>query len=907
MNDNLRSRILPYAWSLAAVAIAVGIQLLLAPFLGGALPFATLFPAVFLVAYLWGIGPTALATLVGTAAALYFFIEPIYSFDLSDPRAHIGVVLFAGSSLAAGWFGEVWSRANRRAEAAAQLARKEAGIARQEAASAQRQMAIAAAAQQALQRSEAELSDFFENASAPMHWVARDGVVLRANQAELDMLGYQREEYVGHNIAEFHLDPVEAERLLGRLAAGELVRRFPARLRCKAGQVKHVLIDSSPYRADGEVVHIRCLTRDVTLDQQAHEARERLAAIVASSSDAIIGKTLDGTVTSWNAAAERIFGYPAAEMVGQSVFRLIPEELHDSEREVLEQLRRGETVEFAEAERIRRDGERIWISLSVSPIRDSAGVIIGAASIKRDVTGRRKVEAQLRQRQEELQLAHDAARIGVWRWDIATNELRWDDGLRQLYGLAPDQQVRGFDDFLERVHPEDRDRVVRGMQQALTASVPVDAEFRVILPDGRIRWLVDLGRVTADPQGKPAYITGVSMDVTERRAVEDHLRETQRLQAVGQLAGGIAHEANNQMTVVLGAAQFLLRRPDLAPASRQDIELIGQAAERTAAITQQLLAFSRRQMLQLQDVDLNRIVQSIEPVLRRSLAENHELVVRKAGDVGPVQVDPRQLEQVLLNLTLNARDAMPQGGRLTIELSQRVVTPHETWDEGEAPPPGIYAVIEAADTGEGMDRATMQRIFEPFFTTKPLGQGTGLGLSVVHGIIAQTGGHVRVDSEPGKGAVFRLYLPVVTAVHRAEPPAATGITSPKQGLVALVVEDDEVVRAMATRGLLEAGYTTLEAVNGRAALELIRGLEGRLDVVITDIGMPEMDGYDLARHLEQEWRDLPIVYMTGYGDVDVAGPCLRKPFAPDALVRKVAEVLAFGTRSPGAARLAHER
>ena len=299
----------------------------------------------------------------------------------------------------------------------------------------------------------------------------------------------------------------------------------------------------------------REVRQSIAEEKAAQEAVARLAAIVSSSSDAIIGKTLDGIVTSWNSAAERIFGYPRSEMVGQSVFKLIPDELHEAEREVLARLRRGESVELSETERIRKDGKRIWISLSVSPIRDITGVIIGAASIKRDVT--------------------------------------------------------------------------------------------------------------------------------ESRLMRQHLHDTQRFQAVGQLAGGIAHEANNQMTVVLGASQFLLRRPDLAASARQDIELIRRAAERTASITQQLLAFSRRQVLELRDVDLNRVVQTIEPILRRSLAESQELSVRLKLRDAVVRADPRQLEQVLLNLTLNARDAMPSGGHLTIETdSVELAAQDITW-EGE--------------------------------------------------------------------------------------------------------------------------------------------------------------------------------------------------------------------------------
>jgi PAS domain S-box-containing protein len=498
-------------------------------------------------------------------------------------------------------------------------------------------------------------------------------------------------------------------------------------------------------------------------EKEAREAMARLAAIVASSGDAIIGKTLDGVITSWNAAAERTFGYQSSEMVGQSVFKLIPEELHDSERAVLAQLRRGETVQLSETERVRKDGKRVWISLSVSPIRDATGVIIGAASIKRDVT--------------------------------------------------------------------------------------------------------------------------------EARLMRQHLHDTQRFQAIGQLAGGIAHEANNQMTVVLGASQFLLRRPDLAPSAREDIELIRRAAERTATITQQLLAFSRRQILELRDVDLNRVVQTIEPVLRRSLSESHELIVRLRLRDAVVRADPRQLEQVLLNLTLNARDAMPGGGRLTIETDSVELTAEDGSSDTDGPAPGAYAIVLVKDTGRGMDRATLQRAFEPFFTTKAVGQGTGLGLSVVHGIINQSGGTIRVESELGKGTTFTLYLPISSAGRGPEPSADTGTMATEHGRVALVIEDDPVVRSMAARGLREAGYIVLEAVNGREAVDLIRSHTGRLDVAVTDIGMPEMDGYDVARWLGEERPGIPIVFMSGYGDPEPKVPFLQKPFAPDVLVRRVGQVL----------------
>jgi PAS domain S-box-containing protein len=753
------------------------------PWIGSALPFITLYPAVFVAAVLGGFGPGVLATMLSAVMALHLYIDPADSLALTDPVARFGVALFTASGLATSWLGEARLRAQRRmsqalveARATATHAAEEASRAEEEAvkaeeATAEAEMAAQDAAEalerqfhaeQALRRSEEALADFFDNASTPLHWVGEDGSILRVNQAELNMLGYERDEYVGRHIAEFHVDQPVIEDILTRLLAGEVIHSCPARLRCKDGAIKDVLIDSSAYRPEGRFMHTRCFTRDVTLEKQAQEAVARLAAVVSSSSDAIISKTLEGVITSWNAAAEQIFGYRAAEMVGQSVFRLIPEELHDSERFVLDQLRQGKAVELSESERIRKDGTRIWISLSVSPVRDTSGAIIGAASIKRDIT--------------------------------------------------------------------------------------------------------------------------------EWRLLAENLRETQRIQAVGQLAGGIAHEANNQMTVVLGGAQFLLRREDLPPDARTDVEFIQRAAQRTASITQQLLAFSRRQPQQLQDVDLNRVVESLEPVLRRALLENQELVVRLELSDGLIRADPRQLEQVLLNLTLNARDAMPDGGRLTVETCEVTQTP-ESQGGKERLPPGRYAALAVEDTGCGMDAETMRRAFEPFFTTKEVGVGTGLGLSVVHGIVNQTGGHIRVGSEPGKGTTFTVYFPVTVAGRPSEPADAREPAPLAHGRVALLAEDDALVRAMAARGLDEAGYTVIEAANGRAALEAVRDHTSPVDIVVTDLGMAEMDGYELGRILHEERPDLPILYMSGYGDADTAHPLLRKPFSPDVLVQKVNEML----------------
>jgi two-component system, cell cycle sensor histidine kinase and response regulator CckA len=421
-------------------------------------------------------------------------------------------------------------------------------------------------------------------------------------------------------------------------------------------------------------------------------------------------------------------------------------------------------------------------------------------------------------------------------------------------------------------------------------------EIEVVRKDGtRVILSVNAAPIR-DPAGD--IVAGVSTfnDVTHRRRVEQHLRQVQQMEAVGRLAGGVAHETNNQMSVVLSAASFILHRPDLAPQVRTDIEAIQRAAERTAAVTAQLLAFGRRQILRPQILNLNEVIQEFAPVLRRTLGEDSTLVLLPDPAIGPVRADRGQIEQVLLNLALNSRDAMPRGGRLTIETSSvRLDEEYVSFKTDVVIRPGLYVRIAVSDTGHGFDRQTLNHLFEPFFTTKPVGQGTGLGLSTVYGIVKQSEGYIWAYSEPGQGAAFKIYLPVDSTATTRPPDREPETAHANLGEVILVVEDEEAVRSMTARLLESEGYKVLTAADGVEALDCIQREIRRLDLVITDVAMPAMNGRELADQLKRIRPGLPVLFMSGYTDdemvrrglIEPAHPFLSKPFTPEILAGTV--------------------
>ncbi len=519
------------------------------------------------------------------------------------------------------------------------------------------------------------------------------------------------------------------------------------------------------------------------------------------------------------------------------------------------------------------------------------GLLLAAA-----VTRERETATDvLRRRDEQLRMALDAARMGVWFWSATDNRLTWDDALRRMYGVGPGEQIASYGDFIGRVHPDDREFVEGTVRRALADGGRLDYEFRILLPDGQVRWIADQGRVIPGDNGGPAGMTGACTDVTDRRTAEEQLRLAHHMESVGRLAGGVAHEANNQMSVVIGAAHFILARPDIPPAVRTDAEFIRKAAERTAAVTAQLLAFSRRQVLRPQVLDLNGVLEKFRPVLQRTMGEDCLVRLRLDPALGPVKADPGQLEQVLLNLALNARDAMPRGGALSIETSATELSQGSAGAEhGITVRPGRYVLIVVSDTGHGMDRATLAHAFEPFFTTKGIGQGTGLGLATVYGIVKQSDGYVWAYSEPGQGTTIKVYLPVTEELTHAAPEELTLLPAANGELI-LIVEDEAPVRAIAARALTDVGYRVLEAESGAIAIELLRRSPDRPALVLTDVVMPGMSGSELAAAVSRLAPGTPVLFTSGYTDGEIlrrgllepGADFLPKPFSPEALVRAV--------------------
>jgi PAS domain S-box-containing protein len=550
--------------------------------------------------------------------------------------------------------------------------------------------------------------------------------------------------------------------------------------------------------------------------------------------------------------------------------------------------------------------------VSVVPARIGTKLVGMVASL-RDVSERARADASLQQHRAFLDKAQEVAHIGSWVFDIPTNLVGWSLETHRIFGVP----LGGFggspEEFFSMVHPDDYDAVRAATDAVLYDRAPCDVTHRIVRADGTVRWVHEQADVIRDAEGGAVRMIGTVQDITERRLLEEQLRQSQKMEAIGRLAGGIAHDLNNALTAIAGYAELALGQVADDHPARADVKEIRRAAERAGSVTKQLLAFSRKQLLAPRVFSLNDTVGGLARLLSRLLGSDIQVHSKIGSNVPPVLGDPGQVEQAIINLAVNARDAMPKGGRLTLETT--VIDVDEAFARSHVPmTTGRYTVLRASDTGHGMSHETQTRIFEPFFTTKDIGKGTGLGLSMVYGTLKQIGGFIFVDSEIGRGTTFSLFFrpaqsgsitaPAAPATAAATPPPAVApltAGTPREtaaGPTLLVVEDETAVRNLVASSLRRDGYHLLLAASAEEALAMMETHQGGIDLLLTDAIMPGQSGIDLARELVARQPGLPVILMSGYteetlpvGDLEPAMTLLPKPFTPKDLRARIRVVL----------------
>ena len=646
--------------------------------------------------------------------------------------------------------------------------------------------------------------------------------------------------------------------------------------------------------------------------EQLEDSRRLQLLIDGIAEYAVYLISLDGLVMSWNSGARHLKGYEAAEIIGCPYATFFTPE--DRERGVPQDvLRTAATTGRCEAEgwRVRKDGSRFWARAVVDAVRDDSGEVIGFAKVTRDETQRERARQRLLESEARFQrLVEAVVDYAIFQLDPGGVVVTWNSGAQRIKGYTADEIVgQHFSRFYTE---EDR-----------KAGVPARA-LETAAREGRFEsegWRVRKDRskfcafVVIDPirneRGELIGFAKVTRDITERmeaqrvlRAAQEQLAASQKLDAVGQLSGGIAHDFNNLLMIVIGNLETAQRYAKAVqtpnPNLERSIANAVRGAQRAAALTSRLLAFSRRQPLDPKPLDINRFLTSAADFLQRSLGEIMEVEVVGSAGAWQIEADPSQLEAALVNLAINARDAMPGGGKVTIEATN-IFADEDYCRSNPELSPGQYVLICVSDAGTGMPPDVLSRAFEPFFTTKELGHGTGLGLSQVYGFVKQSGGHVKIYSEVGQGTTVKIYLPRYTrkADQEEQEEAETNAARGEQGEVILIVEDDDDLRAYLSEVLRGLGYRVLAAANAKAALPILEQVSRRVDLLLTDVVMPGMNGRELGRRAQEIRSSLRVLYMTGYsrnavvhhGRLEKGVELLQKPIAQAHLANRVRDLL----------------
>lgn len=765
-------------------------------------------------------------------------------------------------------------------------------------------------AQEALRQSEERYRRIVETTREGVWMIDAAHKTTFMNQRMIEMLRCAPDGGPGSSPFDF-LDDAEGRKLaayLQRTDGGQIDIRYTR----TDGTSVWTLLEAAPvFDRDGHYEGSLAMIVDITGRKEAELAlryeRDRAESYLNAAEVIMLALDMDGRITMINRYGRLILGRTSDELIGRDWCETcVPARFRDRLRRDLQAFVRANVAEtgnlIIENPIVAKSGDERLIEWRNSVLRDENGAATGLIASGTDITDRTQAVAEVRIAEERMRFALESADVGIWDMDYRTGILSWSATLERQYGLPPGSFDGTFKSFAALIHPDDREAVLAEVNEAAEGGTDFLLHHRVVWPDGTVRSLDGVGQIHLDSDGKPLRGVGISLDVTERRLLERQYQTANKMDAIGQLASGVAHDFNNLLTVILGFTEFVTEDPTIGDHHRRDLGETIKAARRASALTQQLLAFSRQQMLETIPLDLNKLITDMTGMLRRLIGEHIEVALALAPQLPLALSDRGQLEQVVMNLLVNARDAMPAGGRAIITTTYVELDDSARVDEPVVG--GHYVLLSVSDNGTGMNAETQRRLFEPFYTTKDVGHGTGLGLSTVYGIVKQSKGYIFVDSTVGLGTTFRVYLPCADdAACIAQAGASASRPAAAVSETILLVEDEAAVREFSRRSLERQGYRVMVAENGNEADRMFAERAGDIDLLLTDVVMPGCGGPELLTRLRRRRADLKVLYMSGYTEQSAANekafrggpPVLQKPFTAADLRRRVRDVL---DRSP---------